>query len=99
MAVGVAELGEGSICASATNRRTWGDGIHHVLDATTGLPVHGVVATWAIAADAMTADGVATALFLVEPAAIPVALGVEWARITSAGRIEVSAGFPGEVFA
>jgi thiamine biosynthesis lipoprotein len=99
LAVGVAELGDGSICASATNRRAWADGIHHVLDATTGIPVDAIVATWAIAADAMTADGVATALFLTEPAAIPVALGVEWARITSAGRIEVSAGFPGEVFA
>ena len=99
LAVGVAELGDGSICASATNRRAWADGVHHVLDATTGLPVHEIVATWAVAADAMTADGVATALFLAEPDAIPVALGVEWARITSAGRIEVSAGFPGEVFA
>ncbi len=98
LAVGVAELGDGAICASASNRRRWADGVHHILDATTGLPVDSIVATWAIAADAMTADGVATALFLASPDRIPVQLGAEWARITAAGRIEVSAGFPGEVF-
>lgn len=99
LAVGVVELGDGAICASATNRRAWADGVHHILDATTGLPVDAIVATWALAPDAMTADGVATALFLAEPDAIPVGLGAEWARISATGRIDVSAGFPGEVFA
>ncbi len=98
LAVGVVELGEGALCASATNRRAWADGVHHILDATTGLPVDSIVATWAIARDALTADGVATALFLTSPDRIPSRLGAEWARITAAGRIEVSAGFPGEVF-
>ena len=98
LAVGVVELGDGAICASATNRRVWADGIHHILDATTGLPVDRIVATWATAANAMVADGVATALFLAPPDRIPVQLGAEWAMITAAGRIEVSAGFSGEVF-
>ena len=35
-----------AIAASAANRRAWGDGLHHVLDAVTGEPVRGVVATW-----------------------------------------------------
>lgn len=99
LAVGVVELGDGAICASATNRRAWGDGLHHVIDALTGLPVDDIVATWAIGADAMTADGVATALFMTSGTRLPSGLGVEWARISSSGRIEVSAGFPGEVFA
>lgn len=96
--VGVAELGTGALCASAINRRAWGDGLHHVLDATTGIPVDRVVATWVVAETAMVADGVATALFLTEPDRIPDALGFEFARIVG-GRIERSAGFPGEVFA
>lgn len=98
LAVGVVELGDGAICASATNRRRWGDGAHHVLDALTGLPVDDVVATWAIAADAMTADAVATALFLTSGDRIPSAMGAQWAKISASGRIDVSAGFPGEVF-
>ncbi|HWL02565.1 MAG TPA: FAD:protein FMN transferase [Microbacteriaceae bacterium] len=98
LAVGLVELGDGAICASATNRRSWGDGVHHILDALTGFPVDDIVATWAIAADAMTADGVATALFLTPGERIPSALGAEWAKISASGRIEVSDGFPGEVF-
>ncbi len=54
---------DAALCASATNRRAWGDGLHHVLDARTGVPVRSVVATWAVGADAMRADAIATALF------------------------------------
>lgn len=96
--VGVAELGVGALCASAINRRAWGEGLHHVLDATTGTSVGRVAATWVLADTAMVADGVATALFLTEPERIPSALGFEFARIVG-GRIECSPGFPGEVFA
>ena len=101
--VGVAELGRadndwGALCASAINRRAWGDGLHHVLDATTGMSVGRVAATWVVADTAMVADGVATALFLTEPERIPSALGFEFARIVG-GRVECSTGFPGEVFA
>ena len=96
--VGVAELGVGALCASAINRRAWGDGLHHVLDATTGMSVGRVAATWVLADTAVVADGVATALFLTEPERIPSTLGFEFARIVG-GRIECSPGFPGEVFA
>jgi thiamine biosynthesis lipoprotein len=63
--IGVANLCGRALCASGINRRAWGAGWHHVLDARTGLPIYDVVATWAIADDAMTADGIATALFFV----------------------------------
>ena len=96
--VGVAELSTGALCASAVNRRAWGDGLHHVLDATTGIPVDRVVATWVVAGTAMVADAVATALFHVDPERIPPELGIEYVRIAG-GRLEHSAGFPGEVFA
>jgi len=101
LAVGVVELADGAICASATNRRRWvdpeGNAVHHVVDALTGAPVEGIVASWVVAGGAMTADGVATALFFTDR--IPAALGAEWVRMDASGRIERSSGFPGEVFA
>lgn len=56
-AIGVVRVANGAICSSATNRRVWGTGIHHVLDATTGLPTSRVIATWAITPTALEADG------------------------------------------
>ena len=61
--IGVMELTNGALCASATTRRAWGPGLHHVLDARLGVPTRTVLATWVLAADALTTDGLATALF------------------------------------
>ena len=41
-AIGVVELHDGALAASASNRRAWGDGLHHVLDAVTGEPTGSV---------------------------------------------------------
>lgn len=98
-AVGVAEPGERALCASASNRRRWGAGLHHVLDGITGLPTADVVATWAVADSALVADGAATALFFEVDAAFLQRRGVEHVRLFADGRFEVSPGFPGEVFA
>lgn len=97
-AVGVAELPDGAFCASATNRRAWGDGLHHVLDAATGMPVRGVLATWVIAPTALVADGLATALFVDPEGESPSRHGAHFARLFDDGRLESSADFPGEVF-
>ncbi|MCS3877859.1 FAD:protein FMN transferase [Gordonia amarae] len=68
-AIGVATLGSGAICASARNRRAWGEhgDWHHIIDPTTGTPTWDVVATWVIAPTAMLADGLSTALFFTPP--------------------------------
>ncbi len=99
-AVGVAELEpEDALCASATNRRSWGDGLHHVLDGRTGRPTDDVVATWVVVPQScMTADGLATALFLVEPAQLMTRFDFEFVRMHADGRVEWSPDFPGEVF-
>lgn len=97
-AIGVVTLTGGALCASATNRRAWGAGLHHVLDGRTGSPVDEVVATWALAPDAVIADGVATALFFASPAALAAGFGAEGVRMFTDGRIERSPGFPGELF-
>lgn len=61
-AIGVVELTGGALCASAPNRRAWADW-HHIVDPRSAAPTWEVLATWVTAPDAMTADGVATALF------------------------------------
>ncbi|TPW74673.1 FAD:protein FMN transferase [Schumannella soli] len=102
-AVGVIELGSGAIAASAANRRAWA-GVHHIIDALTGLPTRQVTATWAVVPataeyPAMTADGLATGLFFAAPDAFAAAGPFAWATITSGGRIAHSPDLPGEVFA
>lgn len=72
--VGVVTLVDGAIAASATNRRAWADGLHHVIDARTGCPVQGILATWAIARNTMLADAASTAAFFLEPPAVLEAL-------------------------
>ncbi|MFT4231124.1 MAG: FAD:protein FMN transferase [Microbacterium sp.] len=97
-AIGVVELRDGALCASAANRRAWGDGLHHVLDARTGAPVHTVVATWALSSTAMRADAVATALFFEGGDRLAHEWDVQWVRMLSDGRVEYSPGSPAELF-
>lgn len=97
-AIGVVAPGERALCASASNRRSWGDGLHHVLDGRTGAPVRTVVATWAVADTGLVADGLATALFLVEPEILAEAFAFDYVRMFSDGTAQYSTRFPGEVF-
>jgi len=98
MVIGVANLKNGSICASASNRRTWGDGLHHILDGRTGRPTTEVIATWAIASDTATADGLATALFFGASSRLMAVFDFSFVRMFADGRVEVSDNFDGEVF-
>ncbi len=97
-AIGVATVASGALCASAVNRRAWGDGLHHVLDARTGEPVRTVAATWAIASDAMTADAAATALFFDEGPRAAASLDAHWVRMTTDGQVEWSPDAPVDLF-
>lgn len=98
-AIGVATVRDQALCASAVNRRAWGDGLlHHVLDARTGMPVRTWAATWAVGADAMHADAVATALFLDGGPALAERWDVEWVRMSTTGIAERSANAPVELF-
>lgn len=96
-AIGTVPLHNAALCASATTRRTWGEGLQHVLDGRTGQPVSDVVATWALASDAATADGLATALFVSDPASL-VAFEFSWVRMLVDGRVQWSNDFDGELF-
>lgn len=97
-AIGVWEVTDAALCASATNRRAWGDGLHHVLDARTGQPVRTVAATWAVASTAMRADAIATALFFAGGDALAAEWGVAWVRMATDGVVDWSPGCPAALF-
>ncbi|WP_300265657.1 FAD:protein FMN transferase [Microbacterium sp.] len=97
-AIGVATVVDQALCASAINRRVWGDGIHHVLDARTGAPVRTWAATWALAPTAMLADAAATALFFDGGVELAHRWGVEWVRMSTDGRAQRSENCPFELF-
>ncbi|GAB3602388.1 FAD:protein FMN transferase [Microbacterium aureliae] len=97
-AIGVWTVADAALCASATTRRAWGDGLHHVLDARTGEPVRRIAATWAVGADALHADAVATALFFDGGPELAAAWGTGWVRMLTDGRVEWSPGCEAELF-
>lgn len=100
LAIGVVELEPGrALCASATNRRAWGDGLHHVLDARTGTPVRDVVATWVVADRALVADALATALFLAPAERLAEAFDFAALVVTADGRAHGHGELTGELFA
>ncbi|RIJ66989.1 FAD:protein FMN transferase [Nakamurella silvestris] len=96
-AIGVANLSERALCGSATNRRTWGEGLHHVVDGRTGRPTSDVVATWVIAGTAVEADGLATGLFFAGPEAFG-DFDFNYVRMFANGTADRSAHFDGELF-
>jgi len=96
--VGVVRLRDRALCASATNRRAWGDGLHHVIDPRTGAPERGVLATWAIADQAMLADGLATALFFTPGAGLQRSFDFTWAQMLADHTMHRSSDLEGELF-
>jgi thiamine biosynthesis lipoprotein len=97
-AIGIALVRDQSICSSATNRRTWGNGLHHVIDATTGVPTNRVIATWAIAPTALEADGLATALFFGEVEHLAAEFRFTFVRMFANQTVEFSPNLDGELF-
>lgn len=96
--IGVVDVRNKSLCASASNRRVWGEGMHHIFDPNKMAPIQDVIATWVIADEAMVADGLATALFFVDPVILRSKFDYEYARVLANGSIEYSAFFKGALF-
>jgi thiamine biosynthesis lipoprotein len=87
-----------SVCASATNRRKWGSGLHHIFNPHTMKPTFEIVATWVIAEQTMIADGLATALFFVPPEQLREAFQFEYVRMHYNGSLEYSPRFKEGIF-
>ncbi len=98
MVIGAAKVQSASLCASATNRRRWSDGLHHVVDARTGESTRDIVATWAVANSTALADGIATGLFFADAKQLEAVGSFEYVRMFADGHIEYSDGFVGELF-
>jgi len=95
--IGVIPLGDGSICASASNRRAWGD-LHHIIDPHTAEPVRSIIATWVVASSAMIADGLATALFFTPAAKLKQVFDFEYILVKQDMTFEFSSGLNAEIF-
>ena len=96
--IGTIEVINQSLCASATNRRVWGNGFHHIFDPDSLKPTEQIIATWVIATDTITADGLATALFFTEPLALASEFSFEYVRMHAGGAIDYSSIFEGQLY-
>lgn len=96
--IGVMDVRNKSLCASATNRRTWGNGLHHIFDPDTQKPVSSIVATWVVADTTMIADGLATALFFVPPEALQAQYDFQYVLMRQNKIVDYSQNFEGELF-
>jgi thiamine biosynthesis lipoprotein len=108
--IGVANLQNASLCGSAVNRRSWGEGLHHIIDPVTGESTTDVLATWVVvdrsisidgnatSHSTMVADGLATALFFTEPSILANQFDFSYVRMLATGGVEYSINFDGELF-
>jgi len=96
--IGAVEVMNKSLCASASNRRAWGDGMHHVFDPDTATPTTDIIATWVMADTALVADGLATALFFVQPKVLARSFDFDYVCMYSNGTIDYSYGFEGNLY-
>lgn len=97
LAIGVAHIGNESICGSAGNRRTWGE-FHHILDPRTLKSPRHIKSVWVVAKTALLADALTTCLFFVEPERLKSEFDFEYVIMFSDGSVNVSDFFRGELF-
>ncbi len=97
LAVGVADLGNASICCSSGNRRAWAD-YHHLIDPRTLASPRHIAATWTIAKTTMLADAMATCLFFVPAELLVARYAFEYLIMFADGTVARSDGFPAELF-
>lgn len=96
--IGEIPLSNQALCASAVNRRAWGEGLHHIIDPQTGEPTKDIIATWVIAETTMLADGLATALFFTAPEILKEQYTYEYMRVHKGGRIDFSNAFKNTLY-
>ena len=95
--IGVANIGNESICGSAGNRRAWRN-FHHILDPfKLESPKH-IAAVWVVAKTALLADALTTCLFFVEPEKMQTEFAFEYVILYADRSVKVSSNFRGEVF-
>ncbi len=96
-AIGIAIIGNQSICGSATNRRVWGNW-NHVINPRTAKPAEDILAVWTIAGSTLLADALSTCLFFVSPDTLTDVYDFEFVIIKRDMSVVYSKGFTGEIF-
>jgi thiamine biosynthesis lipoprotein len=96
-AIGTIELKNSSLCASAGSRRAWGS-YHHIIDPQSLSSPSETLATWVMADDCMTADGLATALFFVPASQLARDFRFAYATLHDDMSLEQSRNFPAKIF-
>lgn len=96
-AIGAARLKNQSLCASAGNKRAW-DGFNHIIDSVELRSPSEILASWVVAADTMTADGLATALFFAAPGGLQKQFSFSYAVLYKDMSLRSSPDFPAEIF-
>ncbi len=96
--IGVLEMCDRSLCGSSVNRRTWGGGLHHIINPHTAAPSEGIIASWVLADSTMLADALATALFLVEPTVLLKKYRFDYTRINDRLQIDATGPFREALF-
>lgn len=95
--IGVVQLQNGALCASAGNRRTWA-GYNHTIDPRTLTSPEEIIATWVRADSTALADGLCTCLFFCEPERFEKEYSFDYCLLNKEYKIKKSAGFPAELF-
>ncbi len=95
--IGIVEIRNKALCASAGNRRKWA-GYHHTIDPRTLTSPDEIAATWVQADSTAIADGLCTCLFFTEPVRYQKDFVFEYLIANKELRIKNSAGFTAELF-
>ena len=95
--IGVASIGNESICGSAGNRRVWNQ-FHHIMDPHKLESPRHIAAIWVIAKTGLLADALTTCLFFVEPETFEKEFVFEYLIVYADYSIKKSGGFNAEIF-
>jgi thiamine biosynthesis lipoprotein len=95
--IGVVSMQRGALCASAGNRRAWSN-FNHIMHPQRLQSVTEVEAVWVAAATTMEADGLATALFFVPPAALARTFHFAYCVLKDNTKVRRSTDFPATLF-
>lgn len=95
--VGVATIVNQSLCASSGSRRKWGQ-YHHIIDPVSLQSPKHILATWVVAEDTMTADGLATALYFVDPIDLLKQFKFNYALLSSDMSLQYNRDFPVRIY-
>lgn len=95
--IGLTQISEGALCASSSNRRSWGNH-NHELNALSPETKSPVLSTWVMCPNAALADALATCLFFATPEQLQEACDFEYLLLNEKMETKKSRDFIAELF-